>query len=89
MYGPLEQVCAYNPDIEKCKDFSPEHRESERPPNVVMIAVESFSPSPMFINKNVTISDKKVTDGPLFNDYYLPNLARLSEEGISFSGMSS
>lgn len=28
-------------------------------------------------------------DGPLYNDYYLPELAELSKEGISFSGLSS
>lgn len=54
-----------------------------------MIAIESFSPSPMMLNKNITNSQEKITDGPLFNDFYLPELAELSKEGISFSGMSS
>lgn len=86
----MDYVCSYNPDLEKCVNYEPQPVQAEeKAPNVVMIAIESFSPSPMMLNKNVTSSQEKMANGPLFNDFYLPELAKLSEEGISFSGMSS
>lgn len=55
VYGPMDYVCSYNPKIEKCLSYQPETPQAEeKAPNIVMIAIESFSPSPMMLNKNVT-----------------------------------
>ena len=51
----MDYVCSYNPKIEKCLSYQPETPQAEeKAPNIVMIAIESFSPSPMMLNKNVT-----------------------------------
>ena len=80
VYAPKNIVCSYNPHLDYCE--KPQHKKevpTTQPPNVAFIVVESFSPSPMFIEDSVVTSSKKIMDGPLYKEMYLPNLRSISQ----------
>ncbi|CAL6063404.1 Sulfatase [Hexamita inflata] len=90
VYAPKSYVCAYNPQLEYCGSIIQLKQQiNEEPPNVVIIVVESFSPSPMMLQNHVVSSQQKIVDGPLYKDMYLPNLKKISESSLTFSSLSS
>ncbi|CAL6116281.1 Sulfatase [Hexamita inflata] len=89
VYAPKSYVCAYNPELEYCGKLIQKKQVMEEPPNVVMIVVESFSPSPMMLQNHVVSSQEKIVNGPLYKEMYLPNLKKISESGLTFSSLSS
>ena len=89
VYGPMEYVCSYNPDIEKCKNFTPTPREGKRPPNVVFIIIESFSPSPLMINSDVITSNESVFKGAMYKSEYLPEMTSIANDSLQYVAMSS
>ena len=56
---------------------------------MIIILIESFSPSPIFFENAIVNSSEKIQDGPLYKKEYLPNLHELSQQSINFASMSS
>ena len=51
--------------------------------------MESFGPSPFYYDEQFLTKSGRVVEGPLFTSNFTPNIRKLAENGISFSGMSS
>ncbi|CAL6006450.1 Sulfatase [Hexamita inflata] len=91
VYAPKDIVCSYNPQLEYCSHLLINNKQnySYEAPNVVIIVIESFCPSPMMIDDQVVESQQQIITGHLYKELYLPNLRSLSEKGVSFASLSS
>ncbi|CAL6058440.1 Sulfatase [Hexamita inflata] len=90
VYGNLKQVCSYNPDLPKCKlPAKINTLASSQPPNVVILLIESFSPSPTFMENHIANSAQPIESGPMFKERYLPTLHELSKDSLNIASLSS
>ena len=59
-------------------------------PNIVLLLIESFSPVPAFLKKDVLDSaNETIIHGPMFTPKVLPNLNGLQQRGVNFPQLSS
>ncbi|CAL6058612.1 Sulfatase [Hexamita inflata] len=91
VYGTLKQMCSYNPEKEECKTIQAVSAPTAdiKPPNVVVLLIESFTPSPTFMENVVSKSSAQIETGPMFKEMYLPNLHALSKDSLNIASMSS
>ena len=56
---------------------------------MAFIVVESLSPSPTLYDNHIGYSTENITTGPLYKKTYLPRLSEMSEDALTFAGLSS
>lgn len=92
--------CAYNPEDSICDNpiSTPKPEPVEKLPNIVLLVYESLNPSTYlinddFIDEHITLSEKDkeyyLTNTTYYNKDVMPGLTKLSQQGITFSGMNS
>ncbi|CAL6034537.1 Sulfatase [Hexamita inflata] len=89
VYAPKKTVCAYNGNLSYCPNLLEPVQQAYDPPNIVVVIIESFTPSPLMIDTAVAKSSDSIVSGPLYKETYLPNLRALSEQSVSFASLSS
>lgn len=94
--GNLELYCSFNSnDTERCSGPPPSLSSTsfERQPNILFLLIESFSPSPQFVNPEIALPENRgkqyLENISFYDDNVMPNLNRLAKNGIVMPQTSS